>query len=92
VAVGDSPVIGAGTFASKLCAVSCTGAGEEFIRNVVAYDVNAIMEYTKSSLSEAASKVVHQKLKQGDGGLIAVDHTGAIAMDFNRYKCAFVDI
>lgn len=84
--VGDSPVIGAGTFAdNRTCAVSCTGHGEFFIRWVVAYDVAAMMEYAGLSLAEAADKVVMQKLAEagGDGGLIAIDAAGNIAMPFN---------
>lgn len=84
--IGDSPIIGAGTYANnQTCAVSCTGHGEYFIRSVVAYDVSAIMEYQKKSLKEAADYVVHTKLKErgGDGGLIAVDAKGNVAMPFN---------
>ncbi len=84
--VGDSPVIGAGTYANNnTCAVSCTGHGEYFIRNVVAYDVSARMEYKGQNLSEAAGDIVNVKLKsQGaEGGLIAIDRNGNIAMPFN---------
>ncbi len=84
--VGDSPVIGAGTFAdNRTCAVSCTGHGEFFIRWVVAYDVAAMMEYGGLPLAEAADMVVMQKLAEagGDGGLIALDAAGNIAMPFN---------
>jgi beta-aspartyl-peptidase (threonine type) len=84
--VGDSPVIGAGTYANNnTCAISCTGQGEYFIRNVVAYDISARMEYKGQSLIEAAGDVVNVKLKsQGAaGGLIAVDRNGNIAMPFN---------
>ncbi|HZX63355.1 MAG TPA: isoaspartyl peptidase/L-asparaginase [Bacteroidales bacterium] len=84
--IGDSPVIGAGTYANNnTCAVSCTGHGEYFIRNVVAYDVSARMEYKGQSLQEATRDVVNVKLKsQGaEGGLIAVDRKGNIAMPFN---------
>jgi beta-aspartyl-peptidase (threonine type) len=84
--IGDSPVIGAGTYANNnTCAVSCTGHGEFFIRNVVAYDLSARMEYKGQSLSEAAADVINVKLKsQGaEGGLIAVDRNGNIAMPFN---------
>jgi beta-aspartyl-peptidase (threonine type) len=84
--VGDTPIIGAGTYANnKTCAVSCTGHGEFFIRNVVAYDVSALMEYANMSLSEAANKVVMEKLKSqgGEGGLIAVDNKGNVTMPFN---------
>ncbi len=84
--IGDTPVIGAGTYANNnTCAVSCTGHGENFIRNVVAYDVSARMEYKGQTLPEAAGDVVNVKLKsQGaEGGLIAVDRNGNIAMPFN---------
>jgi len=84
--VGDSPIIGAGTYANnKTCAVSCTGHGEYFIRNVVAYDVSALMEYKGMTLEQAASEVVMKKLKEqgGEGGLIAIDAKGNIAMPFN---------
>lgn len=84
--VGDAPIIGAGTYANnKTCAVSCTGHGEYFIRNVVAYDVSAMMEYKKVSLEEAADEIVNEKLEKQDGrgGLIAVDANGNITMPFN---------
>lgn len=84
--VGDSPMIGSGNYANnKTCAVSCTGSGEFFIRGVVAYDVSCLMEYKGLSLEEASHKVVHKRLLEikGDGGLIAVDTNGNIAMPFN---------
>ncbi|MEO9885603.1 MAG: isoaspartyl peptidase/L-asparaginase [Balneola sp.] len=84
--VGDSPMIGAGNYANNnTCAVSCTGSGEFFIRGVVAYDVSCLMEYKGLSLSEACKEVVHNRLLKigGDGGLIAVDNTGALCLDFN---------
>lgn len=84
--VGDSPMIGSGNYANnKTCAVSCTGSGEFFIRGVVAYDVSCLMEYKGLSLEEASSEVVHKRLLEikGDGGLIAVDANGNIAMPFN---------
>ncbi|GAB4494775.1 MAG: isoaspartyl peptidase/L-asparaginase [Saprospiraceae bacterium] len=84
--IGDSPVIGAGTYASNdACAVSCTGHGEYFIRYVVAHDVWALMAYKGLSLVEAADFVVNKKLveKGGEGGLIAVDKDGNIALPFN---------
>ena len=84
--IGDSPVIGAGTYASTdACAVSCTGHGEFFIRYAVAHDVWALMVYKGLSLAEAADFVVNKKLveKGGEGGLIAVDKDGNIAMPFN---------
>ena len=83
---GDSPIIGAGTYANNnTCAVSCTGSGEYFMRSVVAYDVSALIEYEKLSLKDAVSKIIHKKLPAigGDGGLIAIDNKGNIAMDFN---------
>ncbi|MDG3583195.1 isoaspartyl peptidase/L-asparaginase family protein [Galbibacter pacificus] len=84
--VGDSPIIGAGTYANnKTCAISSTGWGEYFIRGVVAYDISAMMEYGGKSLQEAAQTVIQQKLPElgGDGGIIAIDHEGNVAMEFN---------
>jgi beta-aspartyl-peptidase (threonine type) len=84
--VGDSPMIGAGTYANNnTCAVSCTGSGEFFIRGVVAYDVSCLMEYKGLTLQEAANEVIHKRILKinGDGGLIAVDAYGNIAMPFN---------
>ncbi|MGJ8591152.1 MAG: isoaspartyl peptidase/L-asparaginase family protein [Aquaticitalea sp.] len=84
--VGDSPMIGAGTYANnKTCAVSCTGSGEYFIRGVVAYDVSCLMEFKNLSLADAADEVIHQRILEigGDGGLIAIDSKGNIAMPFN---------
>jgi len=84
--VGDSPMIGAGNYANnKTCAVSCTGSGEFFIRGVVAYDVSCLMEYKGMSLKEAADEVIKKRILEigGDGGLIAVDAQGTIAMPFN---------
>jgi len=84
--VGDSPMIGAGTYANNAtCAVSCTGSGEYFIRGVVAYDVSCLMEYKGLTLQEAAAEVIQNRILKigGDGGLIAVDAQGNIAMPFN---------
>ena len=84
--VGDSPIIGAGNYANnKTCAVSCTGSGEFFIRGVVAYDVSCLMEFKGLSLEEAASEVINKRVLElgGDGGLVAVDAQGNIAMPFN---------
>lgn len=84
--VGDSPIIGAGTYANdESCAVSCTGHGESFIRAVAAHDVHALMAYKGLSLAEAVRIVVHEKLPplDGDGGLIAVDRDGNLVLDFN---------
>ncbi len=84
--VGDSPMIGAGTYANnQTCAVSCTGSGEFFIRGVVAYDVSCLMEYKGLSLEAAAKEVIQNRIVKigGDGGLIAVDTKGNITMPFN---------
>jgi beta-aspartyl-peptidase (threonine type) len=84
--VGDSPMIGAGNYANnKTCAVSCTGSGEFFIRGVVAYDVSCLMEYKGLSLEAAAKEVINKRVLEigGDGGLIAVDSKGNIALPFN---------
>ncbi|MCF8238661.1 MAG: isoaspartyl peptidase/L-asparaginase [Saprospiraceae bacterium] len=84
--VGDSPVIGAGTYAYDLtCAVSCTGSGEFFLRGVVAYDVSCLMEYKGMTLQAACDEVIQRRLMEieGDGGLIAVDALGNIALPFN---------
>lgn len=84
--IGDSPIIGAGTYANNAtCGISCTGHGEYFIRYVVAHDVSALMEYKGMSLITAADTVINQKLKNagGEGGLIAIDKNGNIAMPFN---------
>lgn len=84
--VGDSPIIGAGTYANnQTCAISCTGHGEPFIRAVTAYDVSCLMEYKNLSLPEAMHIVVHDKLLKldGEGGMIGVDAKGNAAMMFN---------
>lgn len=84
--VGDSPMIGAGTYANNnTCAVSCTGSGEYFIRGVVAYDVSCLMEHKGMSVEEASNEVINNRILkiQGDGGLIAIDTKGNIAMPFN---------
>lgn len=84
--IGDSPLIGAGTYANnKTCAVSCTGYGEYFIRGVVAYDVSCRMDYGGLSLEQATHEVIHKHLRDlgGEGGLIAIDSQGNISMPFN---------
>ena len=84
--VGDSPIIGAGTYANNTtCAISCTGHGELFIRSVVAYDISCLMEYKGLSLKEACEIVVNQKLVKigGEGGLVAIDVKGNIEFPFN---------
>ncbi len=84
--VGDSPIIGAGTYANNnTCAISCTGHGELFIRAVTAYDVSCLMEYKGFTLKQACEEVVMKKLValQGEGGLIAIDQNGNIELCFN---------
>jgi L-asparaginase / beta-aspartyl-peptidase len=84
--IGDSPLIGAGTYANNItCAISATGHGEPFIRGVAAYDVSCLMEYKDFSLQQAMHTVVHEKLikLEGEGGLIGVDALGNGAMIFN---------
>ncbi|MFT4552207.1 MAG: beta-aspartyl-peptidase (threonine type) [Chlamydiales bacterium] len=82
--VGDSPIIGAGTYAdNKTCAVSCTGNGEEFIRHVAAFQVSSIMEYTGVSLEVAVQRVIGEKMKPGTGGAIAISRDGEVVMSFN---------
>lgn len=84
--IGDSPIIGAGTYANNnTCAISCTGHGELFIRSVVAYDISCLMEYKGLSLEAACEIVVHDKLIKigGEGGLVAIDKNGVICMPFN---------
>jgi beta-aspartyl-peptidase (threonine type) len=82
--IGDSPIIGAGTYANNnSCAISSTGTGEEFIRHNVAFHISALMQYKNMSLEAAAKEVVFNRLKKGDGGIIAVDKDGNIAHVFN---------
>jgi len=84
--IGDVPVIGAGTYANNAtCAVSSTGWGEFFIRNVVAYDISALIEYKGLSVKEAARIVIHDKVAKlgGNCGVIAIDNKGNVAMEMN---------
>jgi beta-aspartyl-peptidase (threonine type) len=83
--VGDSPVIGAGTWADDRCGVSGTGWGEFFIRNAVAHDICARVAYRGDTLQQAADEVIMRVVPElgGDGGAIALDHEGNIAMPFN---------
>ncbi|MCD0488239.1 isoaspartyl peptidase/L-asparaginase [Pedobacter sp. MC2016-14] len=83
--VGDSPIIGAGTYANNATAgISCTGWGEFYIRNVVAHDISAMMEYKNLSVADAAKAVLDKVGKMGgDGGLIALDKLGNVTMPFN---------
>lgn len=80
--IGDSPIIGAGTYADNAtCAVSCTGTGEEFIRHAVAFHVSARMAYLGEPVDKALHAVLTEKLKRGDGAIIAVDREGNIAAE-----------
>lgn len=82
--LGDVPVIGAGTYANnRTAALSATGIGEEFIKHTVAHDISALVEYGGLTLQQAADRVIHEKLKPGDGGVIGVGRDGAIVLVFN---------
>lgn len=84
--VGDSPIIGAGTYANnRTCAVAATGEGEYFIRAVLAHDISAMMEYKGYTLEQAVQEAIHEKMTGlgGKGGVIAVDTQGNISMAFN---------
>jgi L-asparaginase / beta-aspartyl-peptidase len=84
--VGDSPIIGAGTYASNhSCAVSATGAGEYFIRLTVARDICALVEYEHMTLADAANEIIHKQLPaiHGDGGVIAIAPDGEMVWSFN---------
>jgi beta-aspartyl-peptidase (threonine type) len=84
--VGDSPIIGAGTYAANdSVAVSCTGEGEFFIRWSVAYDIAALVKYKGMTVEQAGNEVLHRKLEpvKGDGGAIVLDRNGNFAMPFN---------
>ncbi len=84
--IGDSPIIGAGTYANnKTCAVSATGHGEFFIRNCVTHDISALMQYKGYSLKKAANEVIMKKLvsQKAEGGIVSIDKNGNVAMVFN---------
>lgn len=84
--IGDSPIIGAGTYANnKTCAISATGHGEFFIRYTVAHDISALIEYKNMTLNDAAELVINKKLVNagGAGGIIGVDSKGNVSMSFN---------
>ena len=84
--IGDSPIIGAGTFAGESCGVSATGTGEYFIRNVVAYDICARMKYTGFTLAQSAHAMIMEQLERQApnlGGIIALDGDGHVVMTFN---------
>jgi beta-aspartyl-peptidase (threonine type) len=84
--IGDSPIIGAGTYASDAtCAVSSTGHGEYFIRLAVAHDIHARVAYLRESCGQAADYLVHRTLRSagGDGGVIVLNVSGQASMSFN---------
>ena len=84
--IGDTALVGAGTYADdRTCAVSCTGHGEFFMRAVVAYDVACLMKYKGLTLNEACEQTINQTLREmgGEGGLVAVDRMGNVALTFN---------
>lgn len=81
--IGDSPLIGAGTYAGELCGVSCTGEGEAIIRGTLAREVGAVMEYKGLGLQDAVDFVIKERLDDGKAGLIAVSNTGEVAYGFN---------
>ena len=82
--IGDSPIVGAGTYAdNRTCGVSCTGIGEHYIRNAIAYDISAQMKYTERTVQEAVDKAINKTLKPGYGGIIALDRNGNIATGYN---------
>ena len=84
--IGDSPIIGAGTYANNnTCGISSTGSGEYFIRTVAAYQVSSLLENQNYNLAKAMSKVIHQKIGNigGDGGMIGIDKNSNVVMDFN---------
>jgi beta-aspartyl-peptidase (threonine type) len=83
--IGDSPIIGAGTYANEQCGVSATGWGEFFIRAVVAHDICARMMYRGDSLAQAAEEVLLKVVPEmgGDGGVVALDRDGNVSLPFN---------
>lgn len=81
--IGDTPIIGSGTYANNLCAVSATGKGEFIIRGTVARDVAALMEFKGLSLKDAAAHVIQERVPKGNAGLVAVSATGEVTMPFN---------
>jgi len=82
--VGDSPIIGAGTYAdNRACAVSCTGRGEQYIKHAVAFNVSALMLYKNLPLADAVNEIFTERLNPNDGGLIAVDKDGNYVMHYN---------
>ncbi|KAJ7526544.1 hypothetical protein O6H91_16G011300 [Diphasiastrum complanatum] len=81
--IGDTPLVGCGTYANHLCAISATGKGEAIIKATLAREVAALVEYKQLPLTEAVDQVVKGRLGQGNGGLVAVSNAGDVAMAFN---------
>ena len=81
--IGDSPIIGSGTYACNLCGVSCTGEGEAIIRGTLAREVGAVMEYKGLNLQGAVDYVIKERLDEGKAGLIAISNKGEVAYGFN---------
>ena len=84
--IGDSPVVGAGTYAdNRTCAISCTGTGEDFIKTVAAKTVADMMEFKGLTVDQAANEMIHVRFKEitGDGGMIAIDKQGNISFQYN---------
>ncbi|KAK7351618.1 hypothetical protein VNO77_11199 [Canavalia gladiata] len=81
--IGDSPLIGSGTYACEVCGVSCTGEGEAIIRGTLAREVAAVMEYKGLGLQQAVDFVIEHRLGEGKAGLIAVSNNGDVAYGFN---------
>ena len=81
--IGDAPVIGAGNYADRFVAVSCTGTGEQFLRHVAAKSISARIEHGRATLAEAVEALVERTLEPGDGGVIAVDRFGNLVARFN---------
>ena len=82
--IGDTPIIGSGTYANNLtCAISATGTGEEFMRHLAAHDISARMEHGGKSLQQACQETVFQKLPDQSGGVIAIDRKGQVIFEFN---------
>ena len=85
--VGDSPLINAGTYANnKTCGVSATGWGELFIKNTVAFNISALMEYKGYSLKQACDEMIYNRLPENSGGIIAIDRDGNFEMPFNTFS------
>jgi L-asparaginase / beta-aspartyl-peptidase len=85
--IGDSPLVNAGTYANnKTCAVSATGKGELFIKNTIAYNISALMEYRDMTLEEASRIMIQERLPKESGGIIAVDKEGNYVTEFNTHS------